>query len=189
MKSTSVTFLLLLAALAACNGDNKGKNGDGGDIDTDVPTEPSELPMVWINEVMAQNTSTWQDEGGNFADWLELWNPNDEAVDLSGWWMSTDVENPFDWQIPDGITIGPGAYLVVFCDKEPLEGDLHATFKLSSLGGEDVALFGPNVLDNPVVDVIEDMTIQIPDVSLARMPDGGPTWSQDDSATPAASNN
>jgi hypothetical protein len=33
------------------------------------------------------------------------------------------------------------------------------------------------------------MTIQLPDVSLARMPDGGPTWQPDETPTPAAANN
>lgn len=186
------TLLAWALLTAACDGgnDKSGKDTDGGPTTGDTgTTPPTDLPTVHINEVMAQNVASWPDESGYYPDWVELWNPNAEAVDLSGWWLTDDRDDPFNWQFPDGITIAAGAYLVIFCDQDDTEGELHAGFHIDALGGEDVAMFGPNVLDNPLVDALEDMTIQSPDVSLARMPDGGPTWAQDDSPTPAAANN
>jgi hypothetical protein len=194
VKSRDTLVVWALFAVA-CDGDDKsGKDTDGPDTTGDTGTAPpSNLPQVWINEVMASNTGaspdSWTDETGAFPDWVELYNPNAEAVDLSGWWLTDDRDDPFNWQIPNGVSIGPGVYLVISCDNDEEAGDNHASFSIDGLGGEDIALFGPNLLDNPLVDALEDMTIQLPDVSLARMPDGGPTWSQDDTPTPAASNN
>jgi hypothetical protein len=184
-------ILLVFAALAACDGGGGGKGDDGSPTtgDTGTPPPPGGTDKVWINEVMAMNQGTWADEDLTYPDWIELWNPNDAAVDLGGWWMSDDVDDPFNWQIPDGVTIAPGAYLVIFADDDEIQGDLHASFHIAGLGGEDVALFGPNVLDNPLVDSVEDMSVQSPDISFARMPDGGPTLTLDDTPTPAASNN
>ena len=76
----------------------------------------------------------------------------------------------------------------MFCDNDTEEGDLHASFKLQGSGGDDVGLFGPNVLDNPLVDSIEDIQALPADIALSRTPDGGPTWGVDNSPTPGAAN-
>lgn len=177
-----------VASIAA--GCTAGDAPDGNsDTDTVVDTgSPSGLATVFVNEVMAANTSVLMDEAGAYPDWVELYNPNDHAVDLSGWWLTDDVTTIFKWIVPDGISIPAAGYLIVFCDSDTAEGDLHASFNLDSAGGEDVGLFGPNVLDNPQVDALEDMQPAVPDVSLARMPDGGATWQIDGGPTPGAAN-
>lgn len=185
--SVRLAATLALALVAACT----SGNASDGNSDTDSPVDtgsPSGLDTVFVNEVMASNTSVLQDEVGAYPDWVELFNPNDRAVDLSGWWMTDDVTEIFKWQVPDGVTIPASGYLIVFCDSDTEEGDLHASFNLDAAGGEDVGLFGPNVMDNPRVDALEDMQAAVPDVSLARMPDGGPTWQIDGGPTPGAPN-
>lgn len=185
---------VLIAGLVACV-EPSGKGG-GGDRDGGGATVPGggveqpkgDVPQVWINEVMTQNQATWQDEAGSFPDWIELWNPNDAPVDLSGWWMSDDGSDPFDWEIPDGVVIEAGEYLVVACDDDAIDGGLHASFHLASEGGEDVVLFGPDTAGNPKVDTVEDLEALLPDQSLARLPDGGATWDFAGAPTPGASN-
>lgn len=184
----SVTILFLASSAVACSSGKDGPQGDDDDTtETDPPT--GDLSQIYVNELMAINQTGLQDELGRFTDWVELYNPNDTDADLSGWWLSDDVDDPFKGQVPDGIVIPAGGYLVFYLDNDSDEGALHLDFRLDGLGGEDLALFGPNVLDNPLVDSVEDMAIQYPDYSLARMPDGGPTWEEDDTSTPNAANN
>lgn len=167
-----------------------GQSSTDAKDDTTVDTgTPSGLPTVYVNEVMSSNATVLADELGAYPDWVELYNPGDADVDLSGWWLTDDVADVFKWLVPDAVTIPAGGYLVVFCDNDTEEGDLHASFNLAAIGGEDVALFGPNVLDNPRVDALEDMQALPVDVALARNPDGGPTWEIDGGPTPGASNN
>ena len=108
--------------------------------------------------------------------------------DISGWWITDDLEDIFKWQFPDGTTIEAGGYLVLFADEDQEEGPNHINFQLAADAGEDVGLFGPNVLDNPVIDSIEELLPITTDWSHARQPDGGPLV-VDDTPTPGAANN
>jgi len=184
-----VTYGIILqsALLLGCT---DGANNDGqndGTIDTGAPA--IELPDVWINEFVASNSAGLQDELGAFPDWIELYNASDADADLGGWWLTDDLSNPFKFQIAEGVTVPAQGFLVFFADSDPEEGNLHASFNLDAAGGEDIGLYGPNVLDNPLVDSIEAFELLIADVSLARMPDGGSAWDRDATPTPGESNN
>jgi hypothetical protein len=113
---------------------------------------------VVINELMASNASSAQDETGAFADWIELYNNNASAVDLSGFYLSDDSTNTAKWQFPAGTTIGANGYLILWADQDILDGPLHCNFKLSALGEEvilsdaqlntvDRVIFGPQTTD------------------------------------------
>ena len=52
----------------------------------------------------------------------------------------------------------------------------------------DVALFGVNVDDNPMIDSVEDYGVIATDVSLARQPDGSGNWESDSTATAGSTN-
>lgn len=180
--------ILMMSVWPACSGDPSGDDGKPDDDAVDTGNPSDELPKIWVNEVMTSNATGVQDEVGAFPDWLELYNPNDAAVDLSGWWLTEDVDDPFKWQLPEDTSIEGGGYLLIFADDDTEEGPLHASFKLAGGGGDDVALFGPNLLDNPLVDSVEDMQPLPSDIALSRTPDGGPTWGVDNSPTPGAAN-
>ena len=49
--------------------------------------EPVPLPALAITEVMPDNEGLWL---GGEADWVEIYNPEDYAVDLSGWYLTDD---------------------------------------------------------------------------------------------------
>jgi hypothetical protein len=113
---------------------------------------------VVINELMASNASSAQDETGAFADWIELYNNNASPVDLSGFYLSDDSTNIAKWQFPAGTTIGANGYLILWADQDILDGPLHCNFKLSALGEEvilsdaqlnsvDRVIFGPQTTD------------------------------------------
>lgn len=183
-----IVTVMALSLVVACSGEGKdtGTTGSDDPLDTGGPPVAS-LPNVYINEFMASNTMTHPDEGGAFPDWLELYNASNVEADLSGWWLTDDNTNIFKWQFPDGVTIPAGGFIVVFCDGDVEEGPLHASFQLDA-AGEDLGLYGPNVLDNPEIDAIDAYGQQLPDISLARSPDGSPTFVADDTPTPGMSN-
>lgn len=81
--------------------------------------------QVAINEVMASNASTIADEDGDYQDWIELYNYGEEPVNLEGFGLSDNSNNPFKWVFPN-VTIEPGQYLLVWAsgkDRRPVQGE------------------------------------------------------------------
>jgi hypothetical protein len=72
---------------------------------------------VIINEIMASNSSTIFDEDDDYPDWIELYNNGDDTVNLSGWGLSDDDDEPFRWVFPD-VTIVPGEFLLVWASNK-----------------------------------------------------------------------
>ncbi len=82
---------------------------------------PGIFASVVLNEFVASNGSIVADEDGDFEDWIELYNAGDVPVDLEGWGLSDDPENPFRWIFPAGA-IAPGEYLVVWASGKDRRG-------------------------------------------------------------------
>lgn len=122
---------------------------------------------IVINEFMAQNTETVTDPTGQFEDWIELYNNTTSPLLLDGLFLSDTATNLQKWQFPNGITIEPGSYLIVWADEDLTEDGLHADFKLSA-SGESVIL---SKADGTVVDSV-DYTTQTANISYARNPNG-----------------
>ncbi|MCP3930121.1 MAG: T9SS type A sorting domain-containing protein [Bacteroidetes bacterium] len=138
--------------------------------------------QVVINELMAANASTIEDpDFGNNADWIELFNPSPQSVDLSGFYLSDDLNDNFKWALPDGITIASQGYLLVWTDGN--ETGLHSNFKLSK-SGEKIGLFDASgeLLDSII------FTEQTTDVSFGRITDGADTYAFFQIPTPGAAN-
>jgi hypothetical protein len=97
---------------------------------------------VRLHEAVSSNGSVNADEDGAFEDWVELHNPGDEPVDLTGWGLSDSAATPFRWVFPDRV-LAPGAFLLVWTsgkDRAPAgAGPLHANFRLCA-DGETVLL-------------------------------------------------
>src|SRR5258705_9886238 len=87
-----------------------------------------------ITEFMAANTSGLADEDGAFSDWIEIHNPDSEAISLAGYHLTDNAANLTKWTFP-AVTLNPGAYLVVFAsgkDRTNTTGRLPTDFQLSS---------------------------------------------------------
>ena len=127
-----------------------------------VDGEP--LP-IRINEFMASNLNTIEDGRGNASDWVELYNPNDFAVELTGWGLSDNLLNPMKWTFPTN-TLPAFGYVVVFAsgdnDSIDSEGNFHADWKLSS-GGEAIQLTRAD--SNTVEAVITNFPPQMEDLA------------------------
>lgn len=127
-------------------------------------------PPVLINEVMTDNDSAFADGEGNFFDWIELYNPNDEAVDLDGYALTDDEATPGRWRFP-AVLIQPHGHLLVHAsnlDRTNPDEPLHTNFRLNAAG--EMVLLSDWLL-RPV-----DRFLVPPlasDESIGRMPDGG----------------
>ncbi|MFC1551304.1 CotH kinase family protein [Candidatus Latescibacterota bacterium] len=75
-------------------------------------TFPAEAQPI-INEIMASNTSSYQDEDGESPDWIEIYNPGDTSIDLTGYGLSDRPDNPYKWVFP-AVFIEPKEHLIVF---------------------------------------------------------------------------
>jgi hypothetical protein len=147
---------------------------------------PSERGCLVINEVCADNETILVDGAGDADDWIEIHNAGVRPVDLSGMFLTDDLENSTKWAIPQGTWIQPGATRLFWADDEPLEGPLHATFRLSSRG-DSVGLFDTWASGNRLLDCVS-FGHQLDDHSLARAVDGDAMWIVNPAPTPNASN-
>ena len=141
-----------------------------------------EWPRVVLNEVMARNHSTLADGSGRWSDWVELKNLTGEDVDIGGWSLSDDPEEP-DKHVLDDHTIPAGGHLVLWADDTPALGPAHLRFSLASAGD----LLGVYAPDGTTMDLLT-FGAQAADVSLARLPDGRGGWELTASPSPGESN-
>ena len=101
---------------------------------------------VFISEILVGNDRGYCDSFGDDPDWIELFNPSDKAVDLGGWSLTDDPEeSPQRWQFPQGTSLAPRAYLIVFVRnkraRESTPKELHInTFRMNAKVGEVIVL-------------------------------------------------
>lgn len=116
-------------------------------------SEVSDSPVV-INEFMADNTRTLADPQGDFDDWIELRNVSELEVDISGYYLSDDVNVPRKWSFPQGTTIPAGGFLLIWADAQTnAETGLHAGFRISN-NGESILFVGPDAAGNGLLDLV-----------------------------------
>ena len=119
-----------------------------------------------ISEFMASNEETLADEDGDFPDWIEIFNPSDEPVDLTGYFLTDDALVLNQWEFPQ-VTLGAGELLIVFASgKDRDVGELHTNFKLAS-EGEYLALVAADG-STVVSDFGEKFPPQFQDVSFGE---------------------
>jgi hypothetical protein len=101
---------------------------------TDLPA----APKVQINEIMAVNSSTLKNRQGEYVDWIELYNFEDQTVDIGGWYLTDSAKNLTQWSFPQGTILQPGGYLLIYCDSSYSQpfvlGEYHGQFRLSRRG-------------------------------------------------------
>ncbi|MCK4342303.1 MAG: lamin tail domain-containing protein [Phycisphaerae bacterium] len=148
-----------------------------------------DVPVVlYINEFMADNDSVIEDpdEPGAYEDWIEIYNPGASAVDLSGMYLTDDLADPTQYQIPAGVSIPAGGFLLFWADDDDGQGPVHTNFKLGK-NGEEIGLYDTDANGNMAIDTLT-FGAQTTDVSQGRVPDGGPNWAFFDDSTPGSSN-
>jgi hypothetical protein len=140
--------------------------------------DASSAPLaVFINEWMAANNSASgiaDPADGDYDDWFELYNPGPNSVDLGGNFLTDNLTNKFQFEVPSNgqYTIPPGGYLLVWADGEAGQNstnraDLHVSFNLRA-AGEAIGLFAA---DGTPIDAVT-FGQQTNNLSMGRSPDG-----------------
>ena len=140
-------------------------------------------PSLFVNEFMADNDNTLQDEAGEFDDWIEMYNGGSTGIDLGGMYLTDDLTNPDKWPIPATL-VGAGEVLLFWADEDQEQGPLHTNFKLGK-GGEVLA-----IVDTDGISIVDSVTFgeQTTDVSYGRHPDGWGAWQLFEDPTPGERN-
>ncbi len=146
----------------------------------------------YINEIMAANTDTIRDgdvddpdkgsSGGAYSDWLELYNSDSQAINLTGYTLS---DSSATWIFPASEIPAKG-YLIVWAsakDKVAKVGQLHTNFKFSS-SGEAITLKAPNgsIIDSVTFTALKD------NESYGRKTDGSAQWVVFSKSSPSCTN-
>ncbi len=139
-------FSLVLQATDPDRGDSWQASVDrGGSPGASNPTAGFE---VVINEILSNSAPP-------AVDAIELFNPGQSAVDVSGWFLTDDASLPKQYALSSGSIIPPSGYLVVFedNDSDPTNNDtlplefFGQAFGLSSRG-DSVHLFSADAQGN-----------------------------------------
>lgn len=152
-----------LACAGNCTYDNSGCAAAGGDF-------------IALNELTSQGADVGPYAG--LGDAIELYNPGNAAVDMSGWQLSDDPAFPADktWVFPDGSTLAPAEYLVLTAfDDVEMTGQF--PFGLSSTNEETLTLADKD--GNQIDQIVFSGTQAV--VSYCRLPDGNGAWQHCDS--------
>ena len=175
------------------SGVSQGRLPDGSDTITNFDGSASpgaaNYLLAWsgplLNEVLARNKRALLDPWGNYADFVELFNPNPTAADLGSLALGQSHNDPHPWIFPAGTTIQGESYLLVWCDNtQPPSTQpgpvLNSGFALDGSSGS-ICLF--DTTGQPVDCV--DYAFQIQDLPIGRV-DGA--WRLLSAPTPGASN-
>ncbi|MCP4191799.1 MAG: tandem-95 repeat protein [Planctomycetaceae bacterium] len=157
----------------------------GGELSTaKVVLFVGESPLL-ISEILAANgnslvtrvrptsDSSFSRRDPESPDWLEIQNLTNQPVDLSGYYLSDNPDQPTKWTFPVGTIVDANGFLVVLASgldiPDPLLdelGMLHVNFKLDA-SGDYLSLASP---DRIVIDeVAPRYPIQTADVSFGRV--------------------
>lgn len=135
--------------------------------------------QVVINEFSTANYSDWV-ISGELEDWVEMYNPSAATVDISGYYLSDNPNNPQKWAFPNGSTIPANGYMIVLLsgtgDYDPnYLGYRNTSFKVTQTAGESL------LFSNSSGTILEQYNLGTlgalqANHSYARTTDGGAEW-------------
>jgi hypothetical protein len=133
-------------------------------------TVSAQAAGVVLNEVLANNATLTTPDGAT-PDWVEVFNPSTNTVDLGNMSLSDSTLNPRRWVFPSPTLLPPRGYWVVRCDSGAPASAQNTGFGLKATG-DAIYLFNPNAT---VRDWIT-FGLQAADFSIGRVPDGTGHW-------------
>ncbi|MBP7184261.1 MAG: CotH kinase family protein [Saprospiraceae bacterium] len=145
--------------------------------------------QVVINEYSASNLTQYLDEFEKSEDWIELYNADIQPKDISGYYLSDNINNPTKWKIPENTTIGSNGYLIFWASGRDLveNGNYHTNFKITQTKSNPETLVLANSSGN-VIDQIEIKKTALGH-SRGRSTNGNSTWKIFTNPTFRSSNN
>ncbi len=138
-----------------------------------IQSKQQALQTLFINELLADNTTIITDQNNEYDDWIELYNSTDTAILLTGKYMTDNPALLTKWRFTQtDLSIAPHGHLLVWCDDQTTQTGIHTNFKLSK-SGEFAAL-----TDTDGVTIIDSISFgaQTSNVSFGRKLDGNEIW-------------
>ena len=136
-------------------------------------TVDGELLQPLISEFVAMNRLSLSDSRSQSPDWIEIHNPRETSLNISGYSLSDDRMNLTKWSFPQETMIEPHGFIVVFGSNgeggNTEGGDRYASFNLNGMG-ESLFLTGPDGMT--ILDAVEDFPAQTEDLAYGRNLDG-----------------
>ncbi len=138
-----------------------------------------------INEFMSINNNALQDEFGDYPDWIEIYNPSQQTVNLLNWCLTDDPDDLEKWSFPY-LLIESGDFILVFASGKDTttSQNIHTNFKIKS-EGEQLILSDSNGI---IIDQTEAIELGY-DQSFGRLPDGSEHFEIFYTSSPGTSNN
>lgn len=117
--------------------------------------------QVYINEGSNKNYTTIADEYGDYPDWIEIYNPSSDTVQLLNYSLSDEINNPTKWIFPNTQLL-PGEYKLIFCsgkDKKPVTSFVDV---VNALNYNPVVGWNNHALTSPLIwDGVSSLLINI----------------------------
>jgi len=188
-------ILISMMAALLFSGCVKDKQGNP------VAPQAEEYTNIVINELMTKDLTNpyYVDGMGEGADWIELFNKGNKAVNVADMWVTDNPGTSGDYiQIPaanDAITtIPPKGFLVLICGAKTeagikiptsiIGGEIFIEMGLSSSGDNYAAIYDP---DQTEIDISDDFNGLEDDKSFGRTTDAGAEWATLETKSPGAS--
>lgn len=149
-----------------------------------------------LNEVMIENSSSWQDDYGNHSAWIEVFNKSFGSADLSSCVLKVKSGSGevISYSIPKGdvlTLVKPRQHVLFYADAEPKRGTFHTNFVLNPNTENWIGLFDSGGV------LMDEVTIPAGklqgDQSYARVSDAQAAWEVKDGSaeryvTPSTNN-
>ncbi len=161
-------------------------NGSGMFV-LNLPTPGSINISATLGTPMTLKINEWlANPSGNDDDFFELYNPNNQPVDLGGLYLTDTLANKQQYRIPNLSFVGFGldGFVRFVADNRPGQGADHVNFGLNK-DGETIGLFAANGTQIDVVTFLGQQS----GVSEGRFPDGSSNIARfPGTVTPASGN-
>ncbi len=143
---------------------------------------------LMLNEIMQGNIDCVFADDAFPGAWVELHNPTDRPVSLVGYRLGENDRiaeaHRFTSAEADALTIAPGGYRLIYCDKDTASGPLHVPFRLDSGRGK-LYLWDDS---RRLIDSLTYARMPAPNVAYGRLTDHSTDWEYKCQPTPARAN-
>lgn len=130
---------------------------------------------IRINEILTNNTNSCIDEYGNYVPWIEIVNTDYHALNIGGYYLTNDINNPKKSWIPTGdprTIIAIRNYILIFGDGNSKKGIFHTNFNLNETNF--LALFSSD--GKTLIDSITFPKVLKENISYARINADSDIW-------------
>ena len=138
-------------------------------------TVGNDVPYIRINELLANNRQAVEIDGA-FPDLIELYNDGLVPINLFGYSLTDDIDEPTKYLFPENTIVPPNGYVTLIADSVLDDAGQHVGFSLNS-NGDGVHLFAPAAEGGELIESVE-FGIQLADFSIGRGDDGEWTLTQ-----------